>query len=69
MIIRRHAAEPEPETPGSPLEEALKPRGCLCGRTFADLASYTVHRDPSRGCLDGDAFGQLTEVDGVWCRI
>jgi hypothetical protein len=49
--------------------EAARPKSCACGRTFADLASYTVHRDPVQGCLPGDGHGQLEQVDGVWRRI
>jgi hypothetical protein len=68
-IIRhaRQAADAE----RAAIEEASKPRGCgSCGRTFADLASYTVHRD-SRwpgGCVPPDVVG-LVDVDGVLCRI
>ena len=54
------------------IEEARRPRGCRkCGRTFADLASWTVHRDPGwpGGCLPGDALGQLVDVDGVLCLL
>ncbi len=52
------------------IEEARRPRGCgRCGRTFANAVSYQVHDDPAQGCLPGDAFGQLEQVDGVWQRI
>lgn len=68
MIIRRQR-EATAQEQGAVLA-AAQPRGCeRCGRTFADLASYTVHQDPVQGCLPGDAYGQLEEVDGVWRRI
>jgi len=50
-------------------ERALQPRGCRdCGATFADLNSWTVHRDPRwpGGCLPPGALGQLQERDGIW---
>ena len=68
MIIRGQREQSEQDRNAA--MEALQPRDCpACGRRFADHASFTVHRDPSQGCLPGDAFGQLEESDGVWRRI
>jgi hypothetical protein len=48
------------------VEEALRPRGCpLCGMTFGSAAAFTVAHDGR--CLPPGAYGQLVEVDGVWC--
>jgi hypothetical protein len=52
------------------LEEALRPRSCRrCGRTFGNGAAYAVHFESGENspCLPGDAYGQLVQVDGVWC--
>jgi hypothetical protein len=68
MIIR-HQREQSAQDRQAVLE-ASQPRSCpACGSRFADHASLTVHRDPSQGCLPGDAYGQLEESDGVWRRI
>lgn len=52
------------------IEEARRPRGCArCGRTFGDSIAYSVHFESGAGsrCLPGDCYGQLLEVDGIWC--
>jgi len=51
-------------------EEAARPKSCgRCGRTFGNATAWTVHfeQGPDSRCLPGDAYGQLVQVDGVWC--
>jgi hypothetical protein len=52
------------------IEAAMRPKGCPpCGRTFGTRSAYEIHfeQGPGSRCLPGDAYGQLVEVDGVWC--
>jgi hypothetical protein len=49
------------------IEAASRPRSCPdCGRLFIGSAAFTVHKDPTEGCLGDGARGQLELIDGAW---
>lgn len=67
--MMRGARREEAEALAAAVADAQKPWSCrACGRLFIGRSAYSVHFESGEGsrCIDGDARGQLEELDGAW---